>query len=173
MLNNVTDYNTRITLGKSNELNIINYLKSHGYNIELPTAHADMHDKIDGFIIPKSGGRLSFQLKFRESGDDIIYEIIKDWDNNIEGRDLISKAQLYVVVNRQGILSIFKTLDIKTKAIELLKLADANPIDQSGNGWQIKFRNDVAHGNLKLMGYFSTKLFPLIASHRISNYNLN
>jgi hypothetical protein len=40
------------------------------------------------------------------------FELIRDWDRNIEGRDLISKAQLYVVVNRSGRLSIYKTSEM-------------------------------------------------------------
>ena len=171
MLNTVTDYNTRVTLGKSRELEIIDFLRSKGYNIHEPTAQNDMKDKIDGFILPKAGGKLSFQLKQRESGSDIIYEIIKDWDRDIEGRDLQSKAQLYIVVDRHGKLNIFNAAEIKTKAKELLALADANPNDQQGTGWEMKFRKDAAHSQVKLVAFFSPSLFKPIASHTIPDYN--
>jgi hypothetical protein len=172
MLNTVTDYNTRIALGKSRELEIIEFLRNHGYNVQEPTAQNDMKDKIDGFILPKAGGRLSFQLKQRESNQsDIIFEIIKDWDRDIEGRDMQSKAQLYIVVDRHGKLNIFNAAEIKSKAKELLALADANPNNQTGNGWDMKFTTDKANQVLKLMGFFNPKIFKVIASHTIPNYN--
>ena len=171
MLNTVTDYNTRIAMGKSQELYIIEFLRSKGYKIDEPTANQDIKDKIDGFILPKAGGRISFQLKFRETGDDIPFELIKDWDRNIEGRDLISKAQLYIVVNRQGKVIILKTDDIKNKAKELLAMADANPNDQQGTGYELKFRADAAHGQVKLMCFLNPALFKIVASHQIPNYN--
>ena len=172
MLNTITNYSDRIALGKQQEAFIIDFLKSKGYNIELPTSHEDMRDKIDGWILPKSGGKVSFQLKFREGNKtDIIFELIKDWDKNIEGRDLISKAQLYVMVDANGVINIYKVSDIKAKAKELLALADVNPVDQRGKGWEIKFRNDSAHGQLKLMAFFDPLFFPSIITHRIPNYN--
>jgi len=171
MLNTVTDYNTRIALGKSRELEIIEFLRNKGYKIIEPTANQDIKDKIDGFILPKAGGKLSFQLKQREGGDDIIFELIKDWDRNIEGRDLISKADLYIVVDRRGNISIISTKEIKAKARELLALADANPNDQQGTGYQLKFTTDLAHHQTKVMLFFSPSLFKVIASHKIPDYN--
>jgi hypothetical protein len=174
MLNTITNYDDRITLGKQQEAIIIHFLKSKGYNIQLPTPNEDKNDKIDGWFLPKSGGKISFQLKFRENGKkDIIIELIKDWDNNIEGRDLKSKAQTYVIVDADGKLSIYRLDEIKTKAKELLKLADENPQDQSGNGWEIKFRQDAgsSSGATKLIAFLSPSLFTPIASYQIPDYN--
>lgn len=170
MLNGIEDYNTRITLGKSRELEIIDFLTSKGMKIELPTAHQDMTEKIDGFFLPKAGGRISFQLKQRESGDDIIFELVKDWDRDIEGRDMKSHADLYVVVDRTGKLNIISTKEIKAKAKELLAMADANPNDQQGDNWQLKFVKDLAHGQVKLMCFFKTSMFKAIASYKIPDY---
>jgi hypothetical protein len=172
MLNTVTDYNTRVALGKSRELEIIEFLRKKGYKIIEPTSSQDMHDKIDGFICPKMGGKLSFQLKQRESNQgDIIFEIIKDWDRNIEGRDLQSKADLYIVVDRYGHINIFNTKEIKDKARELLALADKNPNNQEGTHWELKFTQDFAHGQTKLMAFFNPNLFKIIASHTIPDYS--
>ena len=171
MLNTITNYNDRITLGKQQEARIIDFLKTKGYNIQLPTASEDKYDKIDGWFLPKSGGKLSFQLKFREGGDDLPFELIRDWDRNIEGRDLISKAQLYVVVNRSGRLSIYKTSEIKAKAQELLKLADENPVDQKGSGFDLKFTIDKANGANKVMLFFNPLLFKSVASYVIPDYD--
>jgi hypothetical protein len=171
MLNTVTDYNTRITLGKSRELEIIDFLTSKGMKIELPTAQQDMHDKIDGFFLPRKGGKVSFQLKQRESGDDVIFELVKDWDRNIEGRDMQSHADVYVVVDGTGKLYIIPTKEIKAKAKELLALADKNPIDQQGDSWQLKFTTDAAHHNTKVMCFFKPSMFTAIATYKISNYS--
>ena len=170
MLNTVTDYSSRIALGKEQEAYIIDYLNHNGYKIELPTTKQDKYDKIDGFICPKAGGRLSFQLKFREAGSDIIFEAVKDWEAGIDGRDMISRAQLYVIVNPQGILSFYNTAAIKTKAKELVALADANPVNQTGDKWEMKFTTDKASGNHKLMMFFNPSLFPTIATIKIKNY---
>jgi len=169
MLNTVTDYTSRIALGKEQEAYIIDYLNHNGYKIDLPTSQQDKFDKIDGFFCPKTGGRLSFQLKFREGGADIIFEAVKDWEANIMGRDMISKAQLYVIVNPQGLLSIYNTAAIKTKANELL--ADANPVNQRGDKWEMKFTTDKASGNHKLMMFFNPSLFPTVATLQIKDYN--
>jgi hypothetical protein len=172
MLNTITNYDDRISAGKQQESFIISAMKARGFNIEIPNAHQDKYDKIDGFILPKAGGRLSFQLKQRESKNDIIFEIIKDWDQNIEGRDLISKAELYVIVDSTGLLNIYNVNEIKAKAKELLALADAKPnINQVGQGWELKFTIDKAHGNKKLMAFFSPSLFTSKFSWRIPNYH--
>ena len=47
MLNTVTDYNTRIALGKSQEPIIIDFLRSKGMKVDLPTANQEIKDKID------------------------------------------------------------------------------------------------------------------------------
>lgn len=173
MLNTITDYSSRIAAGKAKEALIIDELRIKGLNIELPTASQDKYDKIDGFFITaKTQKRLSFQLKFRESGDDVIFEIIKDWDNNIEGRDLISKAEVYIIVDRHGKVNMYSTKLIKDKAKELLDLADSNPKEnQEGNGWQMKFTIDKATGSTKLMAYLKPTLFPSFFSCIIPNYN--
>lgn len=172
MLNTITNYADRIQAGREKESEVIDALKSKGLNIELPSQHQDMYDKIDGFILTaKTQKRLSFQLKFREGGDDIIFEIIKDWDANVEGRDLVSKAELYVVVSRQGIINIYQANDIKAKAKELLALADEKPkVNQEGHGWQLKFTVDKANFKTKLMGFFSPKLFKSFFQWQLPDY---
>ena len=170
MLNTITNYDDRIHAGKERESFIIDAMIARGFKIERPTAHQDMKDKIDGFILPKAGGRLSFQLKFREHRSDIIFEIVKDWDRNILGRDLISKAELYVIVEPDGELSIYNVKEIKDKANELLALADKNPVNQEGMGWQLKFTIDKAHFQKKLMGFFNKSLFTSKFHFKVPNY---
>lgn len=170
MLNTITNYDDRISAGKERESFIIDAMIARGFKIERPTAHQDMKDKIDGVILPKAGGKLSFQLKFREHRNDIIFEIIKDWDRNILGRDLISKADLYVIVEPNGELNVYATKEIKDKAHELLALADKNPVNQEGFGYQLKFTLDKAHGQKKLMGFFNKSLFASKFHFRIPNY---
>jgi hypothetical protein len=171
MLNGIEDYNTRIALGKSRELEIIDFLTSKGMKIELPTSKQDMQDKIDGFFLTKKSGKVSFQLKQRENGDDIIFELIKDWDRNIEGRDMQSHAEVYVVVDRAGKLYIIATKEIKDKARELLTMADKNPVDQNGDSWQLKFTIDKAHSNTKVMLFFKPSAFKAIATYKIPDYS--
>jgi len=162
----ITNYDSRIADGKAVEKKIISALRSNGIKVEDPTAHEDMHDKIDGWFVYKDGTRHSVQIKFRESGDDILFEIIKNWDANIIGRDLVSKAEYYLIVDRNGYGRLFNTQPIKLMAEkvlhfvkETLKLNANRTTWEFANKWQAKITIDRAHGNRKLMAYFNPSTF--------------
>jgi len=164
----IGNYNQRIAAGKVKEKAIVDQLRKYGIKIDDPTAQEDMYDKIDGWIYDKTGAKKSVQIKFRESGDDIIFEIVKDLDQNRPGRDMISKAELYLVVDRSGSGKLISTDAVKKKASELLKVVQSdlqkvpNKTQWSGVGWEVKITQDRAHGQNKLMGYFNPKMFSII-----------
>lgn len=163
----ITDYHQRVAAGKLVEHQIVTELRKQGINLTDPTSHEDMSDKIDGWIVEKDGSRHSVQIKYREGGDDIIFEIIKDIDRNIPGRDMESKAEFYLVVNRVGEGRLFEVKDIKDLAQKLLKyfesIKDTTLKDEWYNtGWELKVRRDRAHGNRKLMAFMSPTLFKVV-----------
>lgn len=166
----IQNYKQRIDAGKAKEKMIIDQLRGHGIKIDEPTSQEDMYEKIDGWIYDKNGTRASVQIKFRESGDDIIFEIVKDLDRDIPGRDLISKAEYYLVVNRDGIGRLIATKAIKDKAHMILErvkkdlLAMPSKTRWQDVGWEAKITQDRAHGQNKLMAYFNPKMFTILGS---------
>jgi len=169
---NIQDYSTRIKTGKKIEHQIIAALRDRGMNIDSPSPHEDMRDKIDGWMIDPTGVRHSVQIKYRESGDDIIFEIIKDIQKNIFGRDIESKAQFYIVVDRQGTGRMYSTILIKSWARKMLAMVQksysVNPAQTEWKGnqghhlWELKITLDRAHGQRKLMAYMSPYMFEAI-----------
>lgn len=169
MLANISNYDDRISAGKVVERRIIDALRQMGYKIDDPTSSEDQNDKIDGWWVDKKGGRVPLQIKFRETGDDILFELVKDLDRNIPGRDIISKAALYLVVDRNGKTRMFLTKPIKEQAqkivdvlLPLIRKDDGKGF-WSGNGWEVRVQRDRAHGQRKLVAYFSPGLFSALA----------
>jgi len=84
--------------------------------------------KLHGFITfanPKFEhlqGKLAVQVKQRvQTGDDILFEVKKDFDKDIIGRDIKGDSQIYVVANRKGQIGVFETAKLKQKISELLE----------------------------------------------------
>lgn len=171
------DYNQRVDAGKRVEKKILDALRSKGIKIEDPTSSQDMHDKIDGWWLGKNNNqKYPVQIKFRQSGNDILFEIIKDLDRNIAGRDLKSKSVLYLVADKHGTTRLFQTEPIKKKAQEILNIVQQDLEDDpkqtrwSGNGWEAKIQYDSAHGNKKLVAYFNPNVFNSLATWDLNLY---
>lgn len=171
------DYDQRVDAGKRVEKKILDALRAKGIKIEDPTSSQDMHDKIDGWWLGKNNNqKYPVQVKFRQSGDDILFEIVKDFNRNIPGRDMKSKSVLYLVADRNGRTRLFHTEPIKKKAQDILKMVQdelkQNPRQDrwSGNGWQAKMQYDARDGNKKLMAYFSPNSFNALATWDLNLY---
>jgi hypothetical protein len=98
------DFDTRLDSGKGVEDWIRNKLREYGFDVQNVSVTTDKKDKIDAIVNGKSA-----QIKFRETGDDILFELIRPWDDNKtffdqirekSGRDADGKAEQYVVLNR-------------------------------------------------------------------------
>lgn len=174
MLANISNYNDRIAAGKSVESQIINALRQKGFKIDNPTASEDKYDKIDGWWVDKKGNRYPLQIKFRQSGNDIIFELIQNMTSGNEGRDLKSKAILYIIADTHGTTRMLLVQPIKKKANEILDyikkelLKNPNQQNFGGQGWEAKIQFDRAHGQQKLVAYFDPRLFDILAT-----WNLN
>ncbi|MHC4332521.1 MAG: hypothetical protein ACYSUV_02075 [Planctomycetota bacterium] len=169
----ITNYDQRVRTGRVKEIAIIETLRRAGVTVEPPTREEDMRQGIDAWIIGPEAHH-SLQIKFRESGDDIIFEIIKDIAQNILGRDFQGVAEYYLVVNRAGVGRMVKTKDIKTRAESLLKMAQEEWARKTGvrrwegKGWELKVTVDRAHGYAKLMAYFNPNLFEAVGTWQFS-----
>jgi len=168
MLANIHNYGDRISAGKETEAKILNALRKMGQQISDPTPEEDKYKKIDGWWDLK-GTKRPVQVKFRETGDDILFELVKDIDRNIDGRDLISEADLYLVVNRE-----FLSKPIKEKAKEILAIVEKDraqspfKVNWWGTDWQVKLQIDRAHGQRKLVAYFKPELFNALATWKLN-----
>lgn len=172
MIATITDYNKRVEAGRKVESQIFNALRillpKHGIKIEEPTAEEDRRSKIDAWLTTSEGKRFSLQIKYRESGDDIIFEVVKDISDWTPGRDLISVADLYLVVDREKTGRLFRTGPIKREATRLLEIAkqdlttSPNKVIWIGSGYELRLTTDHAHGNTKLMAFFHPSKFEVI-----------
>ncbi len=100
------NYEHRVREGKKRELVITARLRAAGHTVSDVTAKEDMHDKIDAVV----DGRKA-QYKFRKTGTDILFDYAEPFSGHFNlpgtrtpdpetklGRDLVSKAELYVVM---------------------------------------------------------------------------
>lgn len=164
----------RVRKGKELEVLVIKNLSRQlsyiGCKILDATDSEDKYDKIDRWIITAKGTKLSLQLKVRQTGDDMIYEMVKNLETGEEGRDLKCRADLYLYVDRNGKGWMYKVPTIKTAAKTLLEQVTkdlaANPAQTEWNAptYEVKVTTDNFHGNTKLMAYFSPTHFPIVSS---------
>lgn len=118
----------RYLIAQRFEKEIIQKLECLG-EVKFPSKQEDAKYKIDGFLTPKENSIfsqefgnniISIQIKRRvQNGDDILYEVKKDFDNDIVGRDEKCSTDLYIVQNRKNQIGVFKTKRIK-RVVEFL-----------------------------------------------------
>ena len=166
MKNSNQNYSSRVAQGKLIEGRILNQMrKKYNYVIDDPSANEDMYDKIDGWLHHREF-KFGLQIKYRESGDDIIFEIMKDWDKGIEGRDMICKSDLYIVADRLGQGYMVKVSSLKTLMSDCLKEIREKGLDHNDeyktDGIVIKLRKDPYHGQLKLIGFIEPRRVQVI-----------
>jgi len=140
---------TRVAYGKKIEERIRQALRDIGkLNVEDPDNHSDVFMKIDGWLVSRevylnNHIKEPIQIKYRESGDDILYEIFKDWESAPckIGRDFGGKATYYVVLNRAKTEIVISDVDIiKTRVRDALKvIGKQNLFNKRG----IVYKNDL------------------------------
>jgi hypothetical protein len=111
------EYSTRVTYGKTIEKYILDELKKNDMVIQESSEYEDMHSKIDGYIVNEKGLRIPLQIKYRETGDDIIFEttFLDKYDINhklttrrispqmiMNGRDMIGLSSIYACLSQDG-----------------------------------------------------------------------
>jgi hypothetical protein len=151
----------RVDYGKGIEDQIYKGMESCGLKLRKPSGREDMIDKIDGWWDDGTQEH-PVQIKYRDTGDDILFEVMKDYHGNIPGRDMIGKATHYAVLTRDGsLIRIVRVADAKAIIGEMQKRADEDGFDQSdsyrmpvkGGTAMLRIRPDPRSGNVKLMAY--------------------
>ena len=100
------DQRVRLKYGKEMESKIADSLKQCGLQVGKSSDREDRLKKVDRWLM-QNGTKIPLQIKFRESGDDLLFEVFdtfhgwNDHKNKI-GRDMEGIAKLYAVLMRDG-----------------------------------------------------------------------
>jgi hypothetical protein len=157
----------RVEYGKSIEKQIFDSLVQCGMKLREPSSQEDMYDKIDGWWETPSGEK-PIQIKYRDTGDDILFEVMKDYRRGIPGRDMVGKAEFYAVLSRVGGKIVLVSVAEAKKLIEEMKTrAEDEGFDQRGNyrmgGAILRVRPDPRSQQDKLMAYIPVSMLKQIA----------
>lgn len=161
----------RVNFGKKIEQQIIDQLSAKGWKITPATQEHDMYDKIDGWV-EIDGEKRPFQVKYRDTGDDILMEMCLriqlenvDPDNIndriFNGRDAVGKASIYICLNKSGTLvrvcdANYAKSIAKGMAVQLIKAFKQNGERSiTTSSGQAKLTRDPATGIPKLMVYMT------------------
>jgi hypothetical protein len=166
----------RVSFGKKKEAIIIEALKNIGWIVRPASPQEDMVRHIDAWIKKtEDSAETPVQIKYRDSGDDILMEVIKFWsgemftrpltDMDFNGRDMSGSAVLYVVLNQARdmlrIRRISEAKDIAKKMTEMLAvdykmMGKRNLNTRTGT---IRITPDPATGRDKVMAYINPDAF--------------
>src|SRR5579871_5948421 len=96
----------RLQRGWAREEQIAEALVKAGLNIQQSSQFEDRHLKIDRWIVT-SNERIPLQIKYREKGGDLLFEVYDKWygwedPRNKLGRDMYGDAKEYAVLLPEG-----------------------------------------------------------------------
>lgn len=158
----------RVGTGIAIEKQIVNVIRQvvekSGYKIIPPTAQQDMRQKIDG-VITKGDISHTIQVKFRQTGDDILVEVMRpatpDKINNktCDGRDMVGMADWYAVLDKSGKkIYWIKTSVLKDKILDTLERKKQELTSSfvcREDGIEMKLTADPHDGVLKLVAFLN------------------
>ena len=156
----------RVEYGKGIEKQIFDSLIKCGLKLREPSIGEDKHDKIDGWWTTASGEK-PIQIKYRDTGDDILFEVIKDVRLGIPGRDMIGKAEFYAVLGKQNQRIVMVSVAEAKKLInDMQAAAEHQGFDDRGNfrmgKAMLRYRDDPRSNQEKLMAYIPVSMLRQI-----------
>lgn len=185
-VNKHLSHGARVSFGTQMEKKMIDALKKLGINMEPAAVNQDMFDKVDAFWTTDQGVKLPVQFKYRDSGDDILLELIKNWtpavfqkdqlvDTDFTGRDMVGKSKVYACLNRKGdVIRIRTTKEAKEIAKKMVQRL-ANEFKLMGNRsvktqyGEVKITRDPASGKEKVMAYINPSVFTFSKDLNLKN----
>ena len=167
---------TRVRHGLERERQIANALK---VQIGLPIADAsefeDKERKVDRWLeYPE--GRVALQIKYREVGDDLLFEVFDkwfDWDDprNKLGRDMFGDAKEYAVLlsDRKTVVMV-PTKVARKIIVKMIALAGSEGFEEghvsktlrhsvNGLNLELKVQKDPQNGRQKMIAYIPADYF--------------
>jgi hypothetical protein len=165
----------RVEEGKRVEQAIIAKLNQIGMKIYEPTSSEDLLEKVDCWYINKKGTKVGIQIKYRESGKDLLFEVYDTFfdfnsPKNKMGRDMIGRAKEYAVLIDDKIIIVEKQKAVDV-IYEMLDEARCNGWSQSVGRTktlffesencelQMKLQDDPADGRKKIVAYIPKEFF--------------
>jgi hypothetical protein len=183
-------FRDRVNFGKDIEKKVMEALiHMYGWDIDPSTDSQDMHEKVDGWIMQTDDkvGILNemtpLQVKYRDTGDDLLMEVIKKWSPDMldipcesccTGRDMKGLATIYAVLDQGGrIIRMRKVHEARTLARHLLRRLfeehRSNPktkcitLDKS----QIRFTRDPSTRLPKVIAYLNPESFQWKVDYKL------
>lgn len=165
MNNRFQDFDQRVQYGKSIEKQIFDSLVKCGLKLRSPSRQEDMYDKIDGWWETPNGTK-PIQIKYRDTGDDILFEVMKDYRLGILGRDMISKAEFYAVLTRAGKIVLVSVSEAKQLIEKMRSQAEYEGFNNRGDYRMgaaiLRLRPDPRTDQEKLMAYIPVSMLKQI-----------
>lgn len=175
----------RVSKGRARENQIANALKAqHGLNIVDASHDEDCVQKIDRWLIDKDGVRHALQIKYRETGDDVLFEVFDrflgfDDPANKTGRDVQGQSTLYAVLktDRKTVCVVHcsvarKVIDQMVACVRERGWTVRNAVSKTfyfhahGLRLELKRQVDPRTGDPKVIAYIPTAYFEAEAQLR-------
>ena len=155
--NYVQNKDARVQYGKRIEDRIYQGLEKCGLKLRKPTGEEDMRSKVDGWW-DNGSSEEPVQIKYRDSGNDILFEVMKDFGRRIPGRDMTGIAKYYAILSKDGkMIRLVSVESCKSIINAMMKGLQQNGFDQydsfkmavPGGEAVLKRRSDPRHEALR------------------------
>lgn len=162
----------RVETGRTKEGHIAKALKEqHNLTILHATDQEDKEQKIDRWLI-KDGKKIAVQIKYRETGEDILFEVFDRWESwgsplNKLGRDMIGQAELYACLIKKNCF-VIPTIIAKNTINDMLQYVQNYGWTQkekvfryhkNGVVCELRVQHDNASGQKKIVAYIPPAFF--------------
>lgn len=181
----------RVRHGKTREKQIADALKEQaGLNLQDASDSEDKEQKIDRWLI-SNGKKTAVQIKYRETGDDLLVEVFDKWNgwdnqNNKIGRDMIGDARLYAVLRMdKKTVVLVKTNTLKHIVNDMLQAAktigwtvdngDKNKslqYSRAGGRCELRVQRDPRDGRAKMVAYIPANVLTFEGQAEVYRINL-
>lgn len=179
------DSYTRVRHGRERERQIATALRDQvGLPIQDASEFEDKERKVDRWIAYPTG-RVALQIKYREVGEDLLFEVYDkwfDWDHphNKLGRDMYGDAKEYAVLlsNRKTVVMVPTKLakDTVAKMVEeartsgfTVKGYNSSTLRYFAHGLklELKVQHDPGDGRQKMVAYIPASYFIAEAQAKV------
>jgi hypothetical protein len=184
------DTRTRVRNGRNRENQIAKALKEqHGLPLVEPTEAEDKYRKIDRWLV-QGDSRTAVQIKYRESGDDLLVEVWDKWfgwghEFNKLGRDVQGDSKLYAVLRLDRTTVVLTSADVLKAIVQEMVdhciaggwTHDNGPdsktfhFAKAGGRCVLKVQRDPHDGRAKMVAYIPANV--VIAEHQAKTYRVN
>lgn len=181
----------RVKHGKNREAQIADALVTQcGVPLEDATEVEDKTHKIDRWLV-EGDKRTAVQIKYRETGDDLLFEVFDRWDGwfnrtNKIGRDMKGNSKLYAVLRQDRKTVVMTHVDVAKKIICDMQRAaqvigwtvDQGPqrkilkYNKNGGTCELRVQRDPGDGRTKMVAYIPAAVLQAEAQAKVYQVNM-